>query len=144
MPYLCRICELFGSVRPVNDRPISLFSQRLAAALRGYIRENGIRQSDVAERSGRSVGFVSARLTGHAPVDSDILDATAELAHVSTRQLVDELNRRAEERPRDGGGEQESPEAAAARIAAEARRARDERRKPPPQGSQRPQSAAGP
>lgn len=67
----------------------------MSAALRGYIRERGIIQSALAERLDRSEGFISERLTGARPPDTDIIDATAALAGISTSRLYEELGRRA-------------------------------------------------
>lgn len=77
------------------DRPTSSFSRSMSAALRGYIRERGISQSALAQSIERSEGFVSERLTGVRPPDTDMIDATAVLAGISTSRLYEELGRRA-------------------------------------------------
>lgn len=77
------------------DRPTtSTFSKRFAAALRGYMRERDIRQSDLATSIHRSPGFVSAHLSGARPVDTDMLYAVADLAGIDARRLTDEVTRR--------------------------------------------------
>lgn len=70
------------------------FSRKFAAALRGVMAERGINQKDVAEQLGRSEGFVSARMNGHAAPDMDMADAVAGLTGVDPGDLLDELNRR--------------------------------------------------
>lgn len=77
------------------DRPTSSFSRNMSAALRGYIRERAILQSDVARRIKRSEGYVSERLTGARAPDTDLIDAVALLAGVPSRSLHEELLRRA-------------------------------------------------
>lgn len=76
------------------ERTVTPFSRRFASALRGYMRERGIYQSSLAEHIGRSVGFVSEHLSGQRAVDTDMLDAVAELAGISSRHLYEEIGRR--------------------------------------------------
>jgi transcriptional regulator with XRE-family HTH domain len=112
-----------GAVMP--DRPTSSFSRNMSAALRGYIRERGISQSALAKRIERSEGFVSERLTGVRPPDTDMIDATAALAGISTARLYEELGRRAGTTEPDS----DPPDATADAIVERARRAAREARK---------------
>ena len=103
------------------DRPSS-FSRSISAALRGYIRERGISQSALAHSIERSEGFVSERLTGIRPPDTDMIDATAVLAGISTSRLYEELGRRVDTQEPDPT----PPGTTAERIVKKARAAANE------------------
>lgn len=80
-----------------EDRTPSRFSRAFAAALRGYIKQNDISQRAVAKASNYSTGYVSGRLNGHHAVDTDMVDAVAELTGVSPFDLHQILIRRMSE-----------------------------------------------
>lgn len=78
----------------MSERPISKFSRDLSDLLQGFMRERGITAQAVADHLGRSKGFVSEHTSGKKPPDSDLLDAVADLAGVTTPALMAELSRR--------------------------------------------------
>jgi transcriptional regulator with XRE-family HTH domain len=67
---------------------------QVSAALRDFMRERGITQQQVADRLGRSQGYVSHRTTGKQDLSIDIMYAVAELAHISPRALMVEVTER--------------------------------------------------
>lgn len=70
------------------------FSKTFAQVLRGVMTEQGITVEQVAERLGRSTGFVSERTRGIRPVDTDIVDAVASLSDQESAALFMEIARR--------------------------------------------------
>lgn len=79
--------------RPMTEKPIrptSQFSLRFAQALREALSSAGITQMQIREQmeNTRTQSFISERLRGVRPVDTDILDAVAELMRVSPRELT--------------------------------------------------------
>lgn len=78
----------------MNDRAVREFSRSFALHLGSVMRERGVQQIQVATALDRTKSYVSVRVNGKKPVDSDMLDAVAELAGVDTKDLLDEINRR--------------------------------------------------
>lgn len=107
--------------------------------------EYDVQQIQVAARLGRAKSYVSERLSGKKPVDSDLMDAVAELAGIDTNQLLDEINRRmsASIAPRDPDPDEDdvAPEVTARRIAQSVKGVK--KRPTGPASQQRHQSATG-
>lgn len=78
----------------MTERPVSDFSRRFAAALRGYMKEHDVSQKDVAARVERSPGYVSEHISGKRAVDGDLIAAIADAARVAPEGLVEEVTRR--------------------------------------------------
>jgi transcriptional regulator with XRE-family HTH domain len=70
---------------------VSAFTQAFAAGVRDVMRKYGVQQVPLAERIGRSQGFISERTSGKRAVDTDILDGIAAMAGVTPRALVREI-----------------------------------------------------
>lgn len=66
------------------------FSRALGAMLGQIMGEHGVTQAKVAERIGRTQGYVSEHLNGTRPPETDIIDAIGQLAGMSPRALVQE------------------------------------------------------
>lgn len=73
---------------------ISAFSRDFAAALRSVMTQYDVRQNALAGLTDRSPGYVSEHLSGRRAVDTDLLDAVAQLARMDTSALVSEVTRR--------------------------------------------------
>lgn len=78
----------------MTERPVSDFSRRFAAALRGVMAERGINQKDVAARLNRSPGYVSEHMSGKRAVDGDIIAAVADAVGREAEELVEEVAQR--------------------------------------------------
>lgn len=104
-----------------DDRTATAFSKEFAAALRGYMDQKGLSQPPLRKALGRSQGYVSERLSGLRPIDTDMMDAVAELTGVSTKRLHKIVLRRMSEAA-------ETPQDTAERIAAEAIKREAEKR----------------
>ncbi|MFT4156527.1 MAG: hypothetical protein QM630_01140 [Microbacterium sp.] len=76
-------------------REISPFALAFAAEYKGFMKANGITNLQIAEHLGRNDGYVSERANGKRPLDTDDVDALAQLAGWSPRELIIELARRA-------------------------------------------------
>lgn len=72
----------------------SAFASRFAAQIRGVLSEHAVQGYQLADRLGRSKGYVSERLSGLRPMDTDMIDAVAELVGMETLDLVAEVGRR--------------------------------------------------
>lgn len=94
-PY--RICEALGTLVPMTLRGVSAFSRDFSAALGSVMDQFGVTQTALAVRLDRSEGFVSQRVGKSKeprPVDTDFLDAIAEMAGLDTSAVVIEVIRR--------------------------------------------------
>lgn len=105
----------------MDERQTSEFSRVFSQHIRAFMGERGIDQADVGRRIDRTRSYVSEHTSGKRSLDTDIIDAVAELAGVETRDLVLEILRRMETRltARD-----ETDEQRARRLAAERRPSR--------------------
>ena len=56
--------------------------------------ERDLAQQTLADRLGRSKGYVSEHINGTRPVDSDLVAAVAEAIGEPTEDLIDEITRR--------------------------------------------------
>jgi transcriptional regulator with XRE-family HTH domain len=73
----------------------SRFSQDFAKQVRDLMDEHGITQVAVSKRLGRAQSFVSERVGGVRPVDTDTLEAIASLIPGMTmNRLMEEVMRR--------------------------------------------------
>ena len=95
----------------MSERPVSAFSRAFAAHLRGVMAERNVNQQTVADLLGRSKGYVSEHTSGKRAVDSDLLDAVAEVAGIESRDLFAEIARRMAADPQPRAGLAESYEA---------------------------------
>lgn len=77
-------------------RPLSPLSTAFAAEYRGWAAANGIRQDQIADQLGRNRSYVSERMAGKRPLDTDDVDALAALTQVLGKDLLVELARRAQ------------------------------------------------
>lgn len=72
-----------------NQLPVvTPFSKAFGAALRQVMSNRGVIQSALGEQIGYNQGYVSERLTGKRPVDTDMIAGIAMLAHTSPRAIV--------------------------------------------------------
>jgi len=78
----------------MSSERMSAFSRDFAAAIRGVMKEHGVRQHDLVTYLGKSGGYVSGRISGKNPIDTDIIDAVGELAGLDTVALMAEITRR--------------------------------------------------
>jgi transcriptional regulator with XRE-family HTH domain len=92
--YVCHISELFATVSAMTERPVSAFSRSFALHLRGVMAERNIKQQAVAALLDKSKGYVSEHTSGKRPVDSDLLDAVAEVGNMESHDLIAEIARR--------------------------------------------------
>lgn len=79
-----------------ESRDASPFSADLSRHLRDFMDEHEIAAHAVAARLDRSPSYVSEHTSGKRPPDSDLLDAVASLAGISTQRLVLDLLARME------------------------------------------------
>ncbi|WP_402465669.1 helix-turn-helix domain-containing protein [Isoptericola aurantiacus] len=73
---------------------VNTFGSSLTAALRSFMTEHGITQTQVGDYLGRSQNYVHGRLTGRNELSADIIGAVAVLAHITPRALMVELTER--------------------------------------------------
>lgn len=73
---------------------VNEMNRRVVAALLAFMADHGVSQADVARRLGRSESYVSGRLTGKLDLSLDIMNAVAELTHISGYALMAELTAR--------------------------------------------------
>jgi predicted transcriptional regulator len=78
----------------MTERPVSAFSRSFALHLRGVMAERNIKQQAVAALLDKSKGYVSEHTSGKRPVDSDLLDAVAEVGNMESHDLIAEIARR--------------------------------------------------
>lgn len=57
------------------NRDQSPLTRATASVLSGYVRRAGLRQADIAERTGISMTVIQRKLSGNAPIDVDDLAA---------------------------------------------------------------------
>jgi len=76
-------------------QPIRPFGVAFAREYKGYMTSRGIKQSDIAALLGRNAGYVSERANGKRALDTDDVDALAELTGTNGRDLMIELAQRA-------------------------------------------------
>lgn len=67
---------------------VTPFSVAFGAALRTVMAARGITQTALGDVIGYNQGYVSERLAGKRPVDTDLIAGVAELAHTSPRAIV--------------------------------------------------------
>lgn len=81
-----------------EERGVSPFTAALCQALRAFMDDpkHPITGQAIADRLGRSAGYVSEHTSGRRAPDSDLLDTVAILAGMSTRALVNDLLARME------------------------------------------------
>lgn len=78
-------------------RPLSPFAAAFAAEYKGFMKATGITGYRLAEKIGRNEGYVSERVNGRRPLDTEDVDALAMLAPGWTgKTLMIELARRAQ------------------------------------------------
>lgn len=73
---------------------MSDLNAQMSRALRAFMADHGITQTQVATALGRSQAYVSHRTIGRQDLSLDIIGAVAELAHLSPRGLMVELTER--------------------------------------------------
>lgn len=88
MPSFCAMAKTYP--------PIGPFSVAFAAEYKGFMKSAGITGAQIAEQLGRNEGYVSERVNGKRPLDTDDVDVLAALeGTISGRDLMLELARRA-------------------------------------------------
>jgi hypothetical protein len=85
----------------MTDTRISDFSRRFSAALQGVMREHRLAVDDVADKAGRSRGFVSEHTSGKKAPDTDLMDAVARAIGYDTNALLGEIHERLRRAPVD-------------------------------------------
>lgn len=74
----------------------SEFTRAFAAEYKAFMTSHGVRGAQIAERLGRGEGYVSERVNGKRPLDTDDVDTLASLIDGwSGIDLMIELSRRA-------------------------------------------------
>lgn len=73
---------------------MSELNEQVSRALRAFMADHGVTQQTVADRLGRSQGYVSQRTNGRRDLSIDIIAAVAEIAHLTPRALMTELTER--------------------------------------------------
>jgi hypothetical protein len=74
----------------------SAFSRAFAAEFKAFMSTHGVRGAQIAEKLDRGEGYVSERVNGKRPLDTDDIDALAGLVDGWTGiDLMIELSRRA-------------------------------------------------
>lgn len=71
------------------------FALRFAEEYKGWMTANGITQSQISDKIGRNQGYVSERVNGRRALDTLDVDALAALTHMTGRDLMIELAKRA-------------------------------------------------
>ncbi|MFB7798980.1 helix-turn-helix domain-containing protein [Isoptericola sp. NPDC056134] len=66
----------------------------MSKAIRDFMEERGITQQQVADRLGRSQGYVSQHTNGRSNPGSDIIAAVATLAGLAPRSFMVEVTER--------------------------------------------------
>lgn len=84
--------------------PPSELSVAFAREYKAFMLASGIRGNQVAERLGRNESYVSVRVNGKRPLDTDDIDALAVLAGWNGTDLFIELARRAQAAVSSGVG----------------------------------------
>ncbi len=84
-----------------------------ARAFQDIMREKGITQQQVADRLGKSQGYVSHRTNGREALTVDIIGAVAELARITPLMLTLDMSERASaalaSRPSEPDGDTPTP-----------------------------------
>lgn len=75
-------------------RELSDFTKRFAAEYRGWMTAHAVPQTALAAKLGRTQAYVSERVNGRRPLDTEDVDALAALSGTTGRQLMIELARR--------------------------------------------------
>lgn len=89
-----RICHTQGM--PKKDFPsLRPFSIAFAAQYRGFMKSENITQQHIADVIKRDRSYVSERVNGLRPIDTDDVDALASLTGWTGRDLLIELSKRA-------------------------------------------------
>lgn len=70
------------------DRSPRPYSIRIGNAAKQHMEIVGLTQAQVAAQIGRDPSFVSERLNGKRPIDTDILDAIAHLSSMGSLELI--------------------------------------------------------
>lgn len=79
-------------------RALSPFAAAFAAEYKGFMRASGITGYRLAEKLGRNEGYVSERVNGRRPLDTEDVDALAMLVEGWTgKTLMIELARRVQD-----------------------------------------------
>jgi len=86
---------------------VDTLNQAVSAAVRDIMADHGITQQQVADLLGRSQAYVSHRLIGRRELSLDIVQAVANLSHMSPRAVMVEVSERMSSAP------DPTPEAAA-------------------------------
>lgn len=74
-------------------------NQAVSAAVRDIMADHGITQQQVADTLGRSQAYVSHRLIGRRELSLDIVQAVANLTHMSPRAVMVEVSERMSSAP---------------------------------------------
>lgn len=78
---------------------VDTLNQAVSAAVRDIMADHGITQQQVADLLGRSQAYVSHRLIGRRELSLDIVQAVANLSHMSPRAVMVEVSERMSSAP---------------------------------------------
>lgn len=78
---------------------MNTLNQAVSAAVRDIMADHGITQQQVADLLGRSQAYVSHRLIGRRELSLDIVQAVANLSHMSPRAVMVEVSERMSSAP---------------------------------------------
>lgn len=96
--YCVAICAYAKIERMNRYAPIGDFSKAFAQEYKAFMVANDIKGFQIAEKLDRAIGYVSERVNGKRPLDTEDVDALAMLVPGwSGRTLLLELARRAKE-----------------------------------------------
>lgn len=95
--------QILGLVHMSSTRYVSptvdTLNQAVSAAVRDIMADHGITQQQVADLLGRSQAYVSHRLIGRRELSLDIVQAVANLSHMSPRAVMVEVSERMSSAP---------------------------------------------